>query len=98
MSGIFIQVATLLLLPRLRLWSRDKTAKGIAVVATAAVGRIDEAIIEVEAVGEVSIRVGARRPVITVLTSAAYKQNVYRCRCIPLIDIPAPHKEERKSR
>ena len=78
----------LLLLPRLGLWSRDKAAKGTAVVATEVVGRIDVTATEEEGVGGASARVGSRRPVITALASAVEQ-------LIARIDIPAPHKEER---
>ena len=77
-----------LLLPRLGLWSRDKAAKGTAVVAIAVGGRIDAAIIKGEGVGEVSSRVGPRGPVITVLASDAKLISIARS------DIPAPHKEK----
>ena len=88
MFGVFIRATTLLLLPRLGLWGRDKAAKGTAAVAIVVGGRIDVAIIKVEAVGEVSVRVGSRRPVITDLASDAKLISAAR------IDIPAPHKEE----
>ena len=78
---------SLLLLPRLGLWSRDKAAKGIAVVAIVVVGRIDVATIEDEAVGAVSSRAGPRRPVITVLASAAKPFDFIST------NPPAPHKE-----
>jgi len=78
---------SLLLLPRLGLWSRDKAAKGIAVVATDAAGRKDVTATEGEAVGDVSVRDGSRRPVITVLASDAKLISEVRT------DIPAPHKE-----
>ena len=79
---------SLLLLPRLGLWSRDKAAKGIADVANVVDGRNDAAIIEVEVVGEVSTRASPRRPVIAVLASSTELISAAR------IDIPAPHKEE----
>ena len=69
------------------LWSRDKAAKGTADVASGEAGRIDVAIIEVEVVGAVSIRVGSRGPVITVLTSAVKLISEVR------IDTATPHKE-----
>ena len=77
-----------LLLPRLGLWSRDKAAKGIAAVAIDAVGRIDVAIIEAEAVGVASARVGPRGPINTVLASVVKLTSGVRS------DIPAPHEEE----
>ena len=66
-----------------------KAAKGIAVVATVADGRIDAAITEGEAVGVASIRVGSRGPINTAQASAAKLIRAVRR------DIPAPHKEER---
>ena len=78
----------LLLLPRLGLWSRDKAAKGKAVVAIGVVGRIDATATEVEVVGVVSIRAGSRRPVITDLASIVKPISGVR------IDTAAPHKEE----
>ena len=79
--------SSLLLLPRLGLWSRDKAAKGTAAVAIGVAGRSDVAIIKAEVVGEVSIRVGSRGPAITALASEVEQ-------LIARIDIPAPHKEE----
>ena len=79
---------SLLLLPRLGLWSRDKAAKGKAVAAIGAVGQIDATATEVEVVGGVSVRAGSRRPVITVLASVDKLISAVR------IDIPAPHKEQ----
>ena len=84
--------SSLLLLPRLGLWSRDKAAKGAADVARVGAGRIDAAIIEVEAVGVVSIRAGSRGPINTVPASAAKLISEVG------IDIPAPHKEKRAER
>ena len=71
------------------LWSRDKATKGTADVASGEAGRIDVAIIEVEVVGAVSIRVGSRGPVITALASDAKLISGAR------MDTAAPHKEER---
>ena len=79
---------SLLLLPRLGLWSRDKAAKGTAVVAIGVVGRIDAAIIKVEVVGVASIRVGSRGPINTVLASEVELISIVR------IDTAAPHKDE----
>ncbi|MFG6399443.1 MAG: hypothetical protein K1W07_08955, partial [Parabacteroides distasonis] len=79
---------SLLLLPRLGLWSRDKAAKGIADVATVVAGRIDVATIEDEAVGAARTRVGSRGPINTALASAVELISAVR------IDIPAPHKEQ----
>ena len=78
---------SLLLLPRLGLWSRDKAAKGAAEVTIMPVGRIDVTTTKIEVVGEASVRDGPRRPVITTLTSVVEQ-------LIVSIDIPAPHKEE----
>ena len=82
--------SSLLLLPRLGLWSRDKAAKGTAVVAKVEIaGRIDAAIIKAEAVGVASARVGSRRPVNTALASVVELISEVRN------DNPAPHKEQR---
>ena len=83
-----------LLLPRLGLWSRDKAAKGIAVVAidVVVVGRIDATIVEAEVVGALSVGVGSRRPVIAVLASTAELISTVR------IDTAAPHKEQKQNK
>lgn len=57
-------------------------------MASVAVGRVDVAVTEVEAVGEVSNRVGSRGPINTDLASDA------KLISIAGIDKPAPHKEE----
>ena len=81
-----VTISTLLLLPRLGLWSRDKTAKGTTAGARAAVGRIDAAT-EAEVVGGANV-CGPSRPVLTVLASEVKLISIAR------IDNPAPHKEE----
>lgn len=65
----------------------DEAAKGKAEVATVVVGRIDEATIEAEDVGEASIRAGSRGPVIAALASAVKRARVTG------VDAAAPHKE-----
>ena len=86
---------SLLLLPRLGLWSRDKAAKGKAVAAIGAVGQIDATATEVEVVGGVSVRASSRRPVIAVLASAVKGDfSVWGYVLTAEIDKPAPHKEE----
>ena len=83
---------SLLLLPRLGLWNRDKAAKRIAEVAIVVAGRIDAATAEVEVVGAASSRAGSRGPISTVLASVAKSIGLAR------LNPSAPYKEERKSK
>ena len=90
--AIFLPFSSLLLLPRLGLWSRDKAAKGTAAVAIGVAGRSDATTIKVEVVDVASIREGSRRPAITVPASEI------KLISADGIDPPTPHKEKRAER